>query len=101
MRFNSYAGQSFSVTRAVPDGDNGAMVFTDIGQPGEEPARVQWRVRKAGSNIKIVDVIVEGVSLLVTQRSEFASVLQRNGGKVADLTQLLRDKIVQLKQQQA
>ncbi|HLI12634.1 MAG TPA: ABC transporter substrate-binding protein [Alphaproteobacteria bacterium] len=101
IRFNSYAGQSFVINRSTPDGDKGAMVFSDIGSPGEEPAHVQWRVRQAGDALKIVDVIVEGVSLLVTQRSEFVSILQRNGGKVAALTKLLRDKITQLKQQQA
>jgi ABC-type transporter MlaC component len=41
--------------------------------------------------------VVEGVSLIVTQRSEFASILQHNGGSVSNLTQLLRDKIQELK----
>ncbi len=98
-RFNSYAGESFVVTKEIPDGENGAMVFSDIGKPGAEAAHVQWRVRRTGSGYKIVDVIVEGVSLIVTQRAEFASVLQRHEGKVAALTGLLREKIVQLMQQ--
>ncbi len=98
-RFNSYAGESFVVAKEIPDGEDGAMVFSDIGKPGEEPARVQWRVRRTASGYKIVDVIVEGVSLIVTQRAEFASVLQRHEGKVAALTALLREKIVQLEQQ--
>jgi len=96
VRFNSYAGESFVVTKSAPDGENGAMVHSDIGTPGEEPARVQWRVRQESGGLKIVDVIVEGVSLLVTQRAEFASVLQRNGGKVPLLSAMLRDKIVEL-----
>lgn len=98
-RFSSYAGESFVVTKANPDGEEGAMVFSDIGKPEGEPAHVQWRVRRTASGYKIVDVIVEGVSLIVTQREEFASVLQRHEGKVAALTALLREKIVQLKQQ--
>ena len=43
------------------------------------------------------DVVVEGVSLVVTQRAEFASVLQHNSGSVPALTALLRDKIAELK----
>ena len=98
VRFNSYAGQSFVVTKNAPDGDTGAWVTTGIGKPGEEPTEVQWRVRKEGNVYKIIDVVVEGVSLLVTQRSEFAAVLQRNNGNITSLTALMRDKIVELRQ---
>ena len=97
VRFNSYAGESFLVTKAAPDGDIGAWVTSGIGKPGEEPTEVQWRVRKEEDGFKIIDVVVEGVSLLVTQRSEFASVLQRNNGNIASLTELMRDKIVELR----
>jgi phospholipid transport system substrate-binding protein len=97
VRFNAYAGQQFLVTKETPDGPNGAWVFSDIGQKGEEPIEVQWRVHKVQEGLKIVDVVVEGVSLIVTQRSEFASILQHNGGSVSNLTQLLRDKIQELK----
>ena len=97
VRFNSYAGESFVVTKAAADGDIGAWVTTTIGKPGEEPTEVQWRVRKEDNGFKIIDVVVEGVSLLVTQRSEFASVLQRNNGNIASLTELMRGKIVELR----
>jgi len=97
VRFNTYAGEQFSVTKETPDGPEGAWVFSNIGQPGQEPIEVQWRVRQIESALKIVDVVVEGVSLIVTQRSEFASILQHNGGSVPKLTTLLRDKIEELK----
>jgi phospholipid transport system substrate-binding protein len=97
IRFNSYAGEVFKVKGALPDGDLGALVTSEIGTAGEEPARVEWRVRKEQSGFKIVDVIVEGVSLAITQRSEFASVLQSNTGNLASLTAALREKIAQLK----
>ena len=41
---------------------------------------------------KITDVIVEGISMAVTQRSEFAAVIQRHGGQVEGLLALLRQK---------
>jgi phospholipid transport system substrate-binding protein len=41
---------------------------------------------------KINDVIVEGVSMMVTQRSEFASVVQRHGGQLRDLLTMMREK---------
>ena len=97
VRFNTYAGEQFSVTKETPDGPEGAWVFSNIGEPGQEPIEVQWRVRQIQSALKIVDVVVEGVSLIVTQRSEFASILQHNGGSVPKLTTLLQDKIEELK----
>ena len=41
---------------------------------------------------KINDVIVVGISMMVTQRSEFASVVQRNGGQVRGLIAMMREK---------
>ena len=44
-----------------------------------------WRVRPIDNSWKIVDVAVEGVSMSATERSEFSSVIDRNGGKVQPL----------------
>jgi hypothetical protein len=60
---------------------NGAE--TGTGQP--------WLVNDNGA-YKINDVIIEGISMAVTQRSEFASVVQRNGGQVRGLIVLMREK---------
>jgi len=38
-------------------------------------------------------VIVEGISMSLTHRQEFASIIEKNGGKVADLIAQLREKI--------
>ena len=63
-----------------------------IGSPGGgAPARVDWRVRGAPGAYKIIDVVVEGISMVVTQRSEFASVIRRGGGRLDSLTTQLRD----------
>ena len=53
--------------------------------------RLDWRVEDAGG-LKIADLIVEGVSLRTTYRSDVASVIQNNGGKVAGLIDALRQK---------
>jgi phospholipid transport system substrate-binding protein len=54
---------------------------------------VSWRVHKGEDAYKIVDVDVEGVSMMLTQREEFASVIQRSGGTVSGLTQAIEQKI--------
>ena len=57
-----------------------------------EAIHVNWRVRKHGEGYKIVDIIAEGISIAVTLRSEYVSVLKRNGGDVDALTLVLREK---------
>jgi phospholipid transport system substrate-binding protein len=47
--------------------------------PGGQPLRVDWRLRERPDRPVVIDLIVEGISLLVTQRSEFAAVLERTG----------------------
>jgi len=51
--------------------------------------------RQAADRYLIVDVKIEGVSMVQTYRSEFAEVIQNNGGKVAGLIEALRKKIAQ------
>ena len=57
---------------------------------GGPPLKVDWRVRERDDGgLVAIDVIVEGVSLIVTQRSEFAAVIERQGmdGLLAELRQ--------------
>ena len=42
---------------------------------------------------KIIDVMVEGVSMGQTQRSEFSSVIRQHGGKVEGLLAELRKRV--------
>jgi phospholipid transport system substrate-binding protein len=91
-RLAEYSGESLKVTgsRPVPDG---SLVSSQIVRPnGAPPAEVDWRLTRADGAYKISDVIVEGVSMAVTQRSEFASVIQRHGGQVEGLITALRQK---------
>ena len=65
-----------------------SLVTTEIGLPGRAPLHVAYRVRADNGALKVVDVIEEGLSLLVTRRSEFAAVVKRHG--VAGLLDRLR-----------
>lgn len=90
-RFAEYSGEQFRVLGERPDNDV-TIVQSEIFKPGNPSAKVDWRVAARGGQPKIVDVVVEGVSMAVTQRSEFAAVIQRNGGKVDGLLTALRQK---------
>jgi phospholipid transport system substrate-binding protein len=98
-RFSEYKGEQFKVTGARPDGDS-TLVTTNVTQPktGAQPVKVDWRVLKQSSGLKIVDVIIEGVSMSVTQQQEFGSVIQRNGGQIDGLLASMRERIQQQNQ---
>jgi phospholipid transport system substrate-binding protein len=78
-RFGGYNGQKFSVLSARGAGKKDAVVKTRIDRPGGAPLTSDWRIRAAQNQFRIIDISVEGVSMAVTQRSEFASVI-KNGG---------------------
>lgn len=87
-RFKEYNGQKLEVTGARADGDTDVIVTSHIVPPDGQKVTVDWRVR----GDKIVDVIVAGVSMSVTQRSDFASVIQRGGGNVDVLLEHMRQQ---------
>lgn len=93
-RFGLYSGEGFNVTGMRPDAQGtDKMVTSQVVRPQGPPVNVEWRVRDAGAGkFKIVDVIVEGVSMSVTQRAEFSSVIQRGGGTVESLLVMLRER---------
>jgi phospholipid transport system substrate-binding protein len=92
VRFADYAGESFDVQNTTGAADGASVVHSRINRKGAETIRVDWRVQQSQDRLAITDVIVEGVSMAVTQRSEFASVIQSKGGKVAGLIDALRAK---------
>jgi len=91
-RLAEYTGETFKVTGSRPDAD-GAVVSSQILRPaGAAPVKVDWRLIGRNGAYKISDVSVDGISMAVTQRSEFASVIQHNGGQVQGLITMLREK---------
>ena len=91
-RLGDFGGETFKIRGSRSDGD-GVMVSTDVFSPGStSPLRIDWRLVAENGAYKINDVVVEGISMSVTQRSEFASVVQRNGGQMRGLIALMREK---------
>jgi phospholipid transport system substrate-binding protein len=91
-RLSNFNGETFKMLGSRTD-ESGTIVSTDIISPsGEAPIKVDWRLIADHGSFKINDVIIEGISMLVTQRSEFASVIQRHGGQVGGLLELMRER---------
>ncbi len=90
-RFSNYDGQKIEVTEARAEGKADIIVSSVIIPETGSKIDVDWRVRKKkNGQLKVIDIIVEGVSMSMTQRSDFSSVIQRGGGKIEVLLAHLR-----------
>ena len=75
-RFGNYSGESFIVVDESIDQRGWATVKTRIQRPGGEPVEVIWHLRERLGAVRIVDVVVEGISMSLTQRSDFAAAVR-------------------------
>lgn len=91
-RFSAYDGQQLNIaaTKAVSDTDTMVTSYV-VPKEGGEKVRVDWRVRQNDGRYRVVDVVVEGVSMSVTQRADFAGVLSRGNGDIAVLLDYMRN----------
>lgn len=91
-RFGEYQGVRFSLGRTQSRTEDDALVSTVVQRPGQAAFNLDWRVADVGGQPRIVDLIAEGTSLRLTQRSEYASVVQRGSGQVSALLTAMRQQ---------
>jgi phospholipid transport system substrate-binding protein len=90
-RFALYTGEGFHVKATYPEGNRDFIVNSEITHPdGSPPTTIDWRLRLKDGKLGIIDVVVEGVSMSVTQRQEYSSVIERNGGNIDGLLDVMR-----------
>lgn len=95
-RFGEYEGVRFSLGRSQQRTEDDALVNTIIERPNTAPFSLDWRVGEVGGQPRVVDVIAEGTSLRLTQRSEYSAVISRNGGQVSALLDAMRRQVAAL-----
>ncbi len=72
---------------------NEAKIDTVFPRPEGEPYKVRWHVRETDVGYKILDIWAEGVSMAITLRSEYTTVIKSGGGKLSALTAALQEKV--------
>lgn len=100
-RFGQYRGVRFAMGRSQQRLEDDVLVSTIIEPPSMAAFGMDWRVAEVGGQPRVVDVIAEGTSMRLTQRSEYAAVIQRNGGRIAALLDAMRANIAQLAAREA
>ena len=92
-RFNEYSGEKLSLLNYENEPNLKLfIVHTALNRSNDPPIKVDWRVGLKKDRYVILDIIIEGISLAVTQRSEFISVIDHNDGNLDNLIKLLKEK---------
>ncbi len=92
--FSQFQGEQLIIGKAAPDRKNPkytVVTSTYIDSQGRG-VKADWRLLERDGGYKVFDVIVEGISMAITLRSEYASVIKNQGG-LPGLVVLLRDKL--------
>lgn len=90
QRLAQYSGEDFKVLGQTVVNSRDTLVHTEIIPANKKgpKTKVDWRVRGQEGNMNIVDVLVEGISMSITQRSDFDAAIQRSNG---DMDKFLAD----------
>ncbi len=96
-KFSDYSGQTLKVEAIRVENEKMAAVSSRILRQSGEPIRIDWRLLRRGESWRIVDVVVEGMSMVLSQRSEYAAVIKGDGGKIEGLLVRLRDKTARIR----
>ncbi len=91
---DEYAGKSFDVVDVRRSERQVGHVFvrTRVERPEGPPVEIVWRIRERDERYKVLDVMLEGISMSLTLRDEYGSVIKQRGSVMA-LVELLRQKV--------
>ena len=79
-RLTAYAGEEIRVKGAKAAGTKDILVLTEIKSPSSGQTFVaEWRVRPRGPIFRVIDIKIEGISMVITQREEFSAIIKRKG----------------------
>lgn len=93
-RFDEFKGKNFVFKGTTPSNSaNQIFVNSIVPMDQGEPAKVVWRVKQNGNQFKVVDIIIENVSLAITARNEYAGFIKNNAGGVDALIKDLQAKV--------
>jgi phospholipid transport system substrate-binding protein len=91
-RFGQYAGQTLAIGKTTSRPNGVFVVDSRLNQTSGQPIKLEWEVRQLPTGLRITDVKIEGVSMVMTRRSDFNSYIQQNGGKVQPLIDELESR---------
>jgi len=93
-RLGQYANAPFKIigSRAA---DGTTVVNSEIDRANGPPVKAEWHLADRGGRYVVTDVVLDGVSMKVTERSEFAGIIQRNNNRPESIIAVLRQQLQQ------
>lgn len=77
--FKDFSGESFSFVSEEETGRGGVVIHTNLKIPGEKDVKFDYMMKKKDDTWQIINIIADGVSDLALKRSDYTSVLNREG----------------------
>jgi len=84
-----YSNQTFTVIDSRKDKNQGVYLIDIEIEQNEQKTIVTWRVKESKNKFYVIDLIVADVSLVITKRAEFSSMLKRVDNNLNELNTLL------------
>ncbi|AHC73642.1 ABC-type transport system [Candidatus Endolissoclinum faulkneri L5] len=94
-QLDQYFGQRLVIYGIRKNGRFDIVSSRIVSPKNNEGVRLEWVVAKSNSTFKIIDVIIEGMSMSITQRQEYTSVIQANAGSIKALVDALSRQITE------
>lgn len=92
-KFDAYSNVSFTVKETKGNEEDGFMVISLVSIPDEATVQMDWKVFPDSKGYKILDITIDGVSMSITQRSEFSSLIERQDGDMVQFLKALKEKV--------
>ena len=77
--FKDFSGESFTFVSEEETGRGGVVIHTNLNIPGEKTIKFDYMMKKKDDSWQIINIIADGVSDLALKRSDYTSVLDRDG----------------------
>ncbi len=92
-RIEAYSGEKVQYLKEVTNGDY-AEIYTHLDN-GKSVIDVNYRAKKASTDWRVYDVVVEGTSLVLNYREQFKRILRKKS--FAELSKQIQEKSVHIK----
>ena len=77
--FKNYSGESFVFDSEEETTRGGVVVHSHLIIPDDKPVKFDYMLKEKGNSWRIINIIANGVSDLALKRSEYTTILQRDG----------------------
>ena len=84
-QFEEFSEAKLVLERGIDVGKRGVLVQTRLIMPATAPVSVKWQVWKKAGTYKLLDIIIEDISMLTMEREEIKNRLVIHGGDIKSM----------------